>query len=192
MTGFRFGLKGAQHYFGVTPDITCLAKALANGAPLSAVVGDKKIMEATEGVITSMTYGEETLAIASALATLHVLQTEPVVEHIWKLGKLFQKKYNRLAKKYGVSTSCVGLPPRMELTFSDSSVAHQLHLKSFFLQETAKQGMLFGNMIFMNYSHTESMVADALKVCEAVFRTVAAAKTLSDLPLEGALCQQLW
>lgn len=192
VTGFRFGLGGAQKYFGVTPDITCVAKALANGAPLSAVVGSAKIMDSTEDVITSMTYGEETLAIASALATLDVLTHEPVVEHIWKLGALFQKKYNALAKKYKIPSECIGYPVRMELTFRDSTVAPRLHLKSYMLQESAKRGVLLGNMIFMTYSHTEKQISKTLNVCEDVFKQMATAKTLKDIPLEGSLSQQLW
>ncbi|MEN9327915.1 MAG: hypothetical protein RI947_723 [Candidatus Parcubacteria bacterium] len=192
VTGFRFGLGGAQKHFGVTPDITCIAKALANGAPLSAVVGSAEIMDSTEDVITSMTYGEETLAIASAIATLDVLIREPVVDHIWKLGKLFQQKYNTLTKKYNVPSECIGLPPRMELTFTDSAVASRLHLKSYMLQESAKQGILFGNMIFINYSHTDEQISKALAVCETIFQKISKAKHASDIPLQGALCEQLW
>ena len=39
LSGFRTGVGGAQAYYGVTPDMTTLAKALANGAPISATVG---------------------------------------------------------------------------------------------------------------------------------------------------------
>ena len=44
-TGFRLHLRGAQHVYGVTPDLTCLGKALAGGFPISAVGGRKDIME---------------------------------------------------------------------------------------------------------------------------------------------------
>ena len=45
VTGFRYSLGGAQKLYGVSPDISCFAKAISNGIPLSAVVGRKKYMK---------------------------------------------------------------------------------------------------------------------------------------------------
>src|SRR5699024_4427499 len=44
ITGFRISLGGAQSYFGVTPDLAVFAKAMANGYPISAVVGKQEWM----------------------------------------------------------------------------------------------------------------------------------------------------
>ena len=41
ITGFRLARGGAQEYFGVVPDLACFGKAMANGYPLSAVVGPR-------------------------------------------------------------------------------------------------------------------------------------------------------
>ena len=41
ITGFRMSLGGAQKFFGVTPDLSCIGKAMANGFPISAVLGKK-------------------------------------------------------------------------------------------------------------------------------------------------------
>lgn len=192
VTGFRFGLGGAQQYFGVTPDITCLAKALGNGAPISAVVGKARIMDETEDVVTSMTYGEEMLSLAASLATLDVLRHEPVAEHIWRLGSIFKERYNKMAAKYGVATTCVGYPCRLEIGFADSPVAKRLEAKAFFLQETAKRGMLFGNMVFITYSHTEQDIERALAVCDDVLKQLSQAKSVEDLKLQGDLPKELW
>ena len=45
VTGFRVSLRGAQHYYKVTPDISCFGKAMANGMPISAIVGKRKVMK---------------------------------------------------------------------------------------------------------------------------------------------------
>ena len=45
VTGFRLANGGAQELFGVTPDLACFGKALANGMPLSALVGKREYME---------------------------------------------------------------------------------------------------------------------------------------------------
>ncbi|MBN1156403.1 aminotransferase class III-fold pyridoxal phosphate-dependent enzyme, partial [Candidatus Woesearchaeota archaeon] len=70
VTGFRFSQGGAQEYFKVIPDLCCLAKALGNGTPISAIVGKKEILDKTVDVITSMTYGDEAISMAASLATL--------------------------------------------------------------------------------------------------------------------------
>ena len=119
VTGFRFGLGGAQTYYDVIPDIACFAKALGNGSPISLVAGTKEIMDSTQHVVTTQTYGEDCLAVAAALATLDVIEREPVVEHVWKLGGQLQAGYNRLAERYKIETECIGHPPRLQLDFSN-------------------------------------------------------------------------
>jgi len=70
VTGFRFSNGGAQQYFGVEPDITVLGKGIANGMPLSAVVGQKEYMKVFDDVFFSTTYASETLSLAAAEATI--------------------------------------------------------------------------------------------------------------------------
>src|SRR5690606_36247679 len=48
ITGFRGGLRGAQHHFGITPDLSIFAKAMGSGYPISAVVGKREWMELIE------------------------------------------------------------------------------------------------------------------------------------------------
>ena len=70
VTGFRFAPGGAQEYFGVTPDLAALGKGLANGFPLSAVVGRVELMRLMEDIFFSFTMGGETLSLAAAIATM--------------------------------------------------------------------------------------------------------------------------
>ena len=192
VTGFRFSNGGAQEYFGVFPDMCCLAKALGNGMPISAIAGKKDIFDKTQDVVTSMTYGEETLSLSAAIATLKELKDKDVVSHVWKLGEYFQKEYNLLAKKYCVKTKCIGLAPRLELVFEDVGVFKRLEIKAFFLQETAKLRILFGNMLFMNYSHTIEQVKKALKICEIVFILLNKKMEAGKIFLDGELPVELW
>lgn len=189
VTGFRFSLGGAQEYFGITPDLCTLAKAMGNGSSLSAVAGRGKIMDGTEDVVTSLTYGEETLPMAAAIATLDELESKPVIKHIWTLGKEFQDGYNARAGKYGIPTACIGFPPRMELVFSDGKHPRK-ELKAYVLQETARHGILFGCHIFLTYSHTNAHIRKTLRVCEKIFADIATMP--KKLPLEGKLPVEPW
>ena len=55
VSGFRSSIGGAQKKFGITPDLTTLGKAMANGMPLAALVGKKEIMKKLENIFFSAT-----------------------------------------------------------------------------------------------------------------------------------------
>ncbi len=69
-TGFRLHRGGAQALLGITPDLTALGKAMANGFPLAAVTGRAEVMAATQRTWISSTLATEVSAIAAAHAVL--------------------------------------------------------------------------------------------------------------------------
>lgn len=75
LTGFRFAPGGAQEYFEVTPDLATFGKALANGFPLSAIVGKAEIMREMPNIFFSGTFGGETLSLAAARVVLDRYKT---------------------------------------------------------------------------------------------------------------------
>lgn len=80
MTGFRLAKGGAQEYFGITPDITCLGKIIGGGLPVGAYGGPKAIMEhlAPAGpVYQAGTLSGNPLAMAAGLATLKIIEQTP-------------------------------------------------------------------------------------------------------------------
>jgi radical SAM protein with 4Fe4S-binding SPASM domain len=82
VTGFRLAPGGRQELYGVVPDLACFGKALANGMPLSAVVGRREYMELLPRIAYGMTFRGETLSLAAAAAVLRTMRAEPVVEHL--------------------------------------------------------------------------------------------------------------
>ena len=76
ITGFRLGLSGAQGHFKVTPDLAVFGKAMANGFPMSAIVGRRELMElfATGQVIHAGTMNAQNGCVAAALATIRRLR----------------------------------------------------------------------------------------------------------------------
>jgi glutamate-1-semialdehyde 2,1-aminomutase len=80
ITGFRLALGGAQSRFGVTPDLSVFAKAVANGFPLSVVAGRRDVMELVDPkgqVVHSGTYNGNITSVTAALATLETLASDP-------------------------------------------------------------------------------------------------------------------
>jgi len=82
-----------QHWPGVEPDIVCVAKALSGGyVPVGAVITTPRVMDTVfdsmeRCVVHSNTFGQNDLAMAAALATLHVMEEERIVENAADLGE---------------------------------------------------------------------------------------------------------
>ena len=79
ITGFRLAKGGAQEYFGVTPDMACFGKAMANGFPLAAVTGQRELMRVFDDIFFSFTFGGETVSLAAANATMQTLLDKDVI-----------------------------------------------------------------------------------------------------------------
>ena len=100
ITGFRLSLGGAQKYYGVTPDISTFAKAIASGYPFGAVVGKKEIMEC--GIHASGTFNGNPIGTAAALATIDELSKPGVYEEIERHALMLEDGFRKLAKKYDI------------------------------------------------------------------------------------------
>lgn len=176
VTGFRFALGGAQEYFGVTPDLATFGKGMANGMPLAAVVGRQRVMQEFEEVFVSSTYGGEALSLAAAEATIETMIKHQVPAHLWQMGRRFQEGFNRLAGTIGVPAQCTGLAVHPKLIVRDRSGAETPEVKSLFLQELIRRGVLFhyGTLNFC-WAHTPAVIDETLLVCDAALQRVKAA-----------------
>ena len=183
VTGFRWSLGGASEYYGVTPDLCCLGKALANGMPLSAIAGKKEYMQELNHAFFSMTFGGECLSLAAAIETIKELKTKNY-NHIWRLGNILDSGIKDLAKKYNLKINFAGSAPRHNLTF-DSSYKDPKGLKALFYQEMVKQGILFPNVIYIQFSHTEKDIKKTIKAADKSFKFVADNIDNIDEVLEG-------
>ncbi len=166
ITGFRLALGGAQEYFGVTPDLACFGKGMANGFPLSAVVGRRDIMQLFDEVFFSFTFGGEAASLAASAATIRELKSREVIAHLWQQGQRLKDGYNHLAREAGIErwTACVGLAPRTVITFNDETLAESEILKSLVQQECLARGILFTASHNICYRHSPQDIEQTLTV----------------------------
>jgi len=105
ITGFRVAPGGAQEFYGVTPDLTCLGKVLGGGLPLGAFGGRQEIMDlvAPQGpVYQAGTLSGNPLAVAAGITTLQALKGRGVYGKLEERGKRFQQGVERVLARYQV------------------------------------------------------------------------------------------
>jgi glutamate-1-semialdehyde aminotransferase/spore coat polysaccharide biosynthesis protein SpsF (cytidylyltransferase family) len=177
ITGFRLARGGAQEYFGVVPDLACVGKAMANGFPISAVVGARAIMMTFDEVFFSFTFGGEAISLAAANATLKEIADKEVIAHLWEQGRKLMDGITLLSRHFGVEklVRCQGLAPRTVISFHDESGRDSLLVKSLFQQECLMRGVLFSGGQNLCYSHSDEDIDYTLRVYRTVMEILAQA-----------------
>jgi len=126
ISGFRISPGGAQAYYNVTPDISVFGKAIANGFPLSAVVGGKEVMKITEPktgrVAFSGTYNGNQPSLAASLACLEQLRDGTVQKKLWSYSEKVGKKFEDSCKEKGVMSQLQSAGGQFQVYFTSEPV----------------------------------------------------------------------
>lgn len=170
ITGFRYSRGGAQEAFKVIPDLATFGKGLANGFPLSAVVGNKKIMSLMEDIFFSGTFGGETLSLAASKAVLDKLSSGDVIERIEKSGRYLLEHLNNLINDLELNdyfyTS--GHPSWSFLHIRERENINTFDVKTLFLQEMFKRGILSLGSHNISYAHSIADIKELINVYSEV------------------------
>lgn len=170
ITGFRYSLGGAQELFNVIPDLATFGKGMANGYPLSAVVGRNEIMQKVEDIFFSGTFGGETLSLASAKVIIDKYKKYNVVKHFEEVGIDLLMRLNRLIDDNDLNdifwTS--GHPSWSFLHIKEQEKYNTFEIKTFFLQEMFQRGILTLGAHNLSFSHTKSDIDQLLLVYDEV------------------------
>lgn len=171
ITGFRYSLGGAQELFNVTPDLATFGKGMANGMPLSAIVGRAEIMNLMKDIFFSGTFGGEALSLAAAIATIDKMQKKSVIHSLWQKGERIIQGINNEIKAHGLESifSISGKAPWTYINIADSKKYCKEILRTLFIQEMLKQGVLIQSTHNLCYSHSDN---DIDHVISAYSRTL--------------------
>ena len=130
VTGFRFAYGGAQAYYGVTPDICTLGKAIGGGFPLAAIAGradvmahfDRGAVGEDKFMMQVGTLSGNPIAAAAGLKTLEILKRPGAYERIFKTGRALMEGYADILKRARVKAQVVGDAPMFDVVFTDREV----------------------------------------------------------------------
>lgn len=192
ITGFRFANGGAQQLFGVTPDLATFGKGLANGFPLSALVGRKDLMREMEEIFFSFTFGGETLSLTAALAVLRKLERESILAGLAQRGERLKRQLTELIELHGLGDylTVSGHPAWSFLLIKDSPTASQWEVKTLLMQEMLSRGVLWFGSHNLSHAHQDAEIDSLVAVYDEVLALLA--RALRDDSLKAMLkCQPL-
>lgn len=190
ITGFRHDLGGYQKLCGVTPDLTTLGKAMANGFPISAVCGKRYLMDEfnthPDGrVFFAGTFNGHPLACSAALATIEVMESRSVHKHTFRLGAKMRSGLNDMCSRLGVRATVAGYGSVFLTYFMDPPINTYRDLlrndQALFVEYRKR---LLGQGIFklplnlkrnhISFSHTDHDVETTLSAAEDVLKKMVA------------------
>lgn len=178
-SGFRFHVGGVHQTLGVDPDLACFGKAMANGMPISALVGRSEVMQELDDVFYSFTFGGECLSLAATKATVQEMQQKDVIGHLETLGTRLESNLERLISDLGLKNrvECLSRPHRLFLHFEETDELPSLLQKSLFQQEAFKRGILFNGAHCLSYSHSVDDIEYTLGAYQEALEALAEVET---------------
>jgi len=173
--GFRLHMGGSTQLWGVTPDMVFYSKALANGYPLSALLGNESLRDAAESVFVTGTFFTQAVPIAAALATLEVIEAGDGITYMDAMGRRFCDGLRDAAASAGVAVHLSGPPAIPFLTFPDDQGSFER--SRVFAAACAERGVFLhpAHNWFLSMAHTEADVDAAVEVASEAFVVVRAA-----------------
>jgi glutamate-1-semialdehyde 2,1-aminomutase len=180
ITGFRLSLAGAQGYFGVTPDLSSFAKAMAGGFANAALVGKRELMSLfAQGVNHSGTFNSNNISMAASVAAIAELERDngAVYRHIDKIGRQLMTGLTEIGRRHEVPLHVQGLSCAFHLSFNEeppirdyrdwATKADKERYSDFTLAMLTHGVRLIGRGIwYVSAAHTEDHVAQTLDAAE--------------------------
>lgn len=141
-TAFRMAPGGVQAITGVQPDLACYGKAMANGAPLSALLGPERLMRHVDSLSLGMTFEWESLSLAAAEATIGVVREQDACARLAEKGDALRKTVESAARERGVDVALVGHGSRAQLAVPDQGGVPGRDLRWLMIQKLSEHDVV--------------------------------------------------
>ena len=187
-SGFRETYGGLHKKYGVEPDMCMFGKALGNGYAITAVLGKREIMEATQKTFISSTFWTERIGPTAGVTTLEVMDELKSWNFITAQGKKITQRWVKLGEELNMPLKTSGLP---SLTNFYIDSPDWLKYKTYITQEMLKKGFLASNAVYVCTAHTDEKIDKYFDAFAPVLAEVAQFHQNGgdiDAKLEGPVC----
>ena len=184
ITGFRLTYGGAQNYFNITPDLTCLGKIIGGGMPLGAFGGGREIMKLLAPLgpaYQAGTLSGNPVAVTAGIATLKCLARSRPYERLASTTEVLCEGIRKAAREEGVVIQINSLQSMFTVFFTEHRVtnyqtASQQDLPAFreFFHALLQNGVYFAPSAFetnfISVAHTKKDLQNTLRAVRAAFK----------------------
>jgi len=169
--GFRLHLGGSNEFFGFKPDLICFCKAIANGYPISALVGTEALKTAAAKVFHTGSYWFSAGPMAAALATLKELKRIDGPKILHETGQKLNDGLVRIAASHGYTLRVTGDPGMAYYRITDDPT---MMLHQAWCGECTRRGAFFTSHHnwFVSTAHTEQDLQRTWDICDDAFSVV--------------------
>jgi acetylornithine/N-succinyldiaminopimelate aminotransferase len=158
----RTGKWFAYQHYGILPDVTTLAKPIANGIPMGAMLCTNKAALAFTPGMHGTTFGGGPLACAVAIAVIDTMKRENLLEHIQTVGDFFHSELSKLATRHDciIDVRGLGLMLGLELNSAElaTQVTAQMMERRIILNRTSETVLRFLPPYILKRKHVETAI----------------------------------
>ena len=182
-SGFHDYYGGLHMKYKVYPDIAIFGKSIANGFPISAIIGKKNIMGKSQDTFISSTMWTEKIGFVAGMKTLKYMKEKKIQNQIVKKGKFIQKIWHDNAKISNLKINVSGQDSMPYLSFD---YKNNLEISTYFTQEMLKKKFLAGNLVSISSAHSLEIMKKYKQACLITFKKISNILTLKKkFPLKG-------
>jgi len=177
-SGFRCSLGGAQKLFGVTPDLSTIGKAMANGYAIAALVGKEEYMQVmADKVFLSSTFFPNSDGIVAAIKTIEILERDHILDVIAEKGRKFGAEVEKVVAESGVPVNFTGAPWMPYITFKKDETGLYKQLRTEYYTQLIRRNVFMQpyHHGYICYRHTDE---DLAYTVEAIRESLAEVKKM--------------
>ncbi len=188
VTGFRYGIGGAQEYFNITPDLATYGKIIGGGLPVGAVAGRADILDQAnpsnkgkpDYVYQNGTLQGHMLGCAASLATMDVLEAPGVYDRVFAMADKLRKGLQRVFDQHEMGILVFGEGPMWHMLFTNKVpmnwreiIATDTKRMAAFEAELLRQGLFIlpSNRRFISICHSDNDLEQTFEAVDRACRT---------------------
>ena len=184
-SAWRNDTSGIHKELGVNPDLATFGKTIANGIPMAALIGKKKIMEQVKDTFISSTNWTERLGPACAVAFIKKHKRLNLGKILQNKGKKIRDIWTQSAEDSNLKIKIDGILPLSSFKIETQNKDDWPIIITYFIQEMLKRKILASDRCYSNYCQSEKLLDIYKKACRDIF------KNISFYLSEGTLKKQL-